>query len=53
MNIVSFKTEEVQNKKEPAEIFLKYLLQKGEKELKEKLMTRQDAQKGKIEKNLF
>ena len=51
VNIVSFKTEEVQNKKEPAEIFLKYLLQKGEKELKEKLITRLDAQKGKIEKN--
>ena len=35
----------------PIEIYLKYLLQKGEKELKEKLITRLDAQKGKIEKN--
>ena len=51
VNIVSFKTEEVRNKKEHIEIFLKYLLQKGEKELKEKLITRLNAQKGKIEKN--
>ena len=51
VNIVSFKTEVVKNKKEPCEIFLKYLLQSGEKELKEKLITRLNAQKGKIEKN--
>ena len=51
VNLVSFKTEIIKNKNEPCEIFLKYLLQKGEKELKEKLITRLNAQKGKIEKN--
>ena len=48
VNLVSFKTEIIKNKNEPCEIFLKYLLQKGEKELKEKLITRLNAQKGKI-----
>ena len=51
VNLVSFKSEIIKNKNEPCEIFLKYLLQKGEKELKEKLITRLNAQKGKIEKN--
>jgi hypothetical protein len=51
VNLVSFKSEIIKNKNEPCEIFLKYLLQNGEKELKEKLITRLNAQKGKIEKN--
>jgi hypothetical protein len=51
VNTVSFKTETIKNRNEQCEIFLKYLLQSGEKELKEKFMLRLKAQKGKIEKN--
>ena len=51
VNIVSFKTEIIKNKNEQCEIFLKYLLQNGEKELKEKLILRLNTQKAKIEKN--
>ena len=51
VNIVSFKTEIIKNKNEQCEIFLKFLLQNGENELKEKLITRLNSQKGKIEKN--
>ena len=51
LNIVSFKTEIIKNKNEQCEIFLKFLLQNGENELKEKLITRLNSQKGKIEKN--
>ena len=51
VNIVSFKKEIIKNKNEQCEIFLKFLLQNGENELKEKLITRLNSQKGKIEKN--
>ena len=51
VNTVSFKTEIIKKRNEQCEIFLKYLLQNGEKELKEKLMLRLNTQKGKIEKN--
>ena len=51
INLVSFKNEIIKNKNEPCVIFLKFLLQKGEKELKEKLITRLNSQKGKIEQN--
>jgi hypothetical protein len=51
VNIVSFKKEIIKNKNEQCETFLKFLLQNGENELKEKLITRLNSQKGKIEKN--
>ena len=49
--LVSFKSEIINNKNEPCEKFLKFLLQNGEKELKEKLITKLNEQKEKIEKN--
>ena len=51
VNLVSFKKEIIKNKNESCIIFLKYLLQNGEKELKEKLITRLNSKKGKIETN--
>ena len=51
VNLVSFKTEIIKNRNEQCELFLKYLLKNGEQELKEKLLTRLNAQKAKIEKN--
>ena len=51
VNLVSFKTEIIKNRNEQCELFLKYLLKNGEQELKEKLITRLNAQKAKIEKN--
>ena len=51
VNLVSFKSEIIKNKNELCEIFLKYLLQNGEKELKEKLIIQLNSQKEKIEKN--
>ena len=51
VNLVSFKKEIIKNKNESCIIFLKYLLQNGEKELKEKIITRLNSKKGKIEAN--
>ena len=53
VNIVSFKSEIIKIRNEQCEIFLKFLLQNGEKELKEKLKIRLNSQKGKIEKYYF
>ena len=51
VNLVSFKNEINKNNYKSCEIFLQYLLKNGEKELKEKLITRLQSQKAKIEKN--
>ena len=51
VNLVSFKSDIIKNRNEQCELFLKYLLRNGEQELKEKLITRLNSQKAKIEKN--